>query len=170
MADPDTRNLVISQPEETAFALAGSDCAPPMRHRVAADMTHHGEITHHTEQPIVHMHLWNEECVGKLTGDVTVSGNAEAPVALQHRFPDEHRQTHAITTALAEPIHHALQMRTPLQVRFCNSWHVASDYTVGIQLNGRSLIGIRLTGATVATPRPCPEEECAPVATAPTHP
>ncbi len=164
MVEPKTHDVMLSQPEDTAFALAGSDCAPPMRHRVG------GDITHHTEKPIVHMHLWNEDCVGKLAGDVTVSGNPDAPVSLQHRFPDEHRQTHAFTTALVDPIHHALQLRTPLQVRFCNSWHVASDYTVGIQLNGRSLIGIRLTGATVATPRPCPEEECAPVSTAPTHP
>jgi len=164
MADSETRNVIVSQPDDTPFALAGSDCAPPMQHRVGAD------ITHRTEKPIVHMHLWNEDCVGKLAGTVTVAGDPDAPVALQHRFPDEHRQTHAFTTSLAKPVHHALQMRTPLQVRFCNSWHVASDYTVGIQVNGRSLIGIRLTGATVATPQPCPEDECAPETSAAVHP
>lgn len=76
-----------------------------------------------------------------------------------------------ISTALAMPIHHALQMRTPLQVRFCNTWHVASDYVVDIKMGDRSLFSIHLTGATVATPQPCPEEEpCPPPIAHPGHP
>ncbi len=164
MADQDTRKLIVTQPKDTAFAVSGSDCDDPLSHNLG------GEVTHRTDKPLVHMHLWNEECVGKLDGKVEVSGNAEAPVALQHRFPDEHNQTHEMKTALDAPVHHALQMRTPLQVRFCNSWHVASDYTIGVTAGDRQLFGIRLTGATVATPQPCPEEECAPTHTKPTHP
>ena len=67
--------------------------------------------------------------------------------------------------------HHALQMRTPLQVRFCNSWQIASDYTIEIRLGDNRVIGVRLTGATVAKPLPCDDDEpCAPVVTHPLHP
>jgi hypothetical protein len=152
----ETRKLIVTQPEETAFALSGSDRDPPMRHRIA------GDVNHRTEKPIVHMHLWDEDCSCKLEGDVVLRGNPDAPVVLQHDFPEEHRQSHIMKTGLADPIHHALQMRTPLQVRFCNSWHVASDYAIGVQLRGREWLGIRLTGATVATPQPCPEDEYRP--------
>jgi hypothetical protein len=76
-----------------------------------------------------------------------------------------------VSTELARPIHHAVQMRTPLQVRFCNTWQVASDYTVDIKMGNRSLFSIHLTGATVATPQPCPEEEpCPPPVAQPGHP
>jgi len=151
-----TRKLIVTQPEDTAFALAGSECDPPLRHRLG------GEITHRTDKPIVHMHLWDEDCSCRFEGGVTVRGDPEAPVVLEHRFPDVHRQAHIVETGLGDPIHHALQMRTPLQLRFCNSWHVASDYTLGLEIAGRKLMGIRLTGATVATPQPCPEDACPP--------
>jgi hypothetical protein len=55
-------------------------------------------------------------------------------------------------TQLADPIHHALQMRTPLQLRFCNPWHVVSDYRMEIHLGENRVISVRLTGATVASP------------------
>lgn len=160
MPDSETRKVVISQREGGSFAVAGSDRADPLSHRLG------GEVTHRTEQPLVHMHLWNEACVGK----VELRGNPDDPVIVDHRFPDHHPQTHGFRTALDEPIHHALQMRTPLQVRFCNSWHVASDYSLAVDFRGRRLIDIRLTGATVATPRPCPEDACAPRKSPATHP
>lgn len=162
----ETRKLIVTQPEETAFIVSGSEDDPPLRHRFA------GEVVHHTSKPIVHMHLWDESnaCNVEVGGSVTVRGDPEAPVVLAHRFTDMHHQAHEVKTGLADPIHHALQMRTPLELRFCNSWHVASDYTVGIELNGQPVIGIRLTGATVATPQPCPDrDECAPIPP-PAHP
>lgn len=160
MPDEETRNIVVTQPHAQAFAVAGSDAHDPLSHRLG------GEVTHRTDRPLVHMHLFDDDCACRLE----LRGSPDAPVALQHRFPDEHRQTHAMQTALDAPIHHALQMRTPLQVRFCNSWQVASDYSVGIDVGGRRLIDLRLTGATVATPQACPEEECAPRAVPPAHP
>jgi hypothetical protein len=151
----ETKTLIVTQPKGDAFVLAGSDCEPPINHRFE------GGVTHRTDKPVVHMHLWNEECVGKLDGQVVVRGDDKAPVVVAHNFPGEHRQAHRIETGLGEPIHHALQMRTPLQLRFCNSWHVGSDYSIGVDVAGRRLIDIRLTGATVATPQPC-EDDCPP--------
>lgn len=156
MAD-ETRTLIVTQPEGEAFRHAGSDCDPPISHRFE------GGVTHRTDKPVVHMHLWNEECVGKVEATLKVEPLRVEPVTFEHRFPDVHRQAHVVETALAEPIHHALQMRTPLQVRFCNSWQVASDYSIGIDVGGRRLIDIRLTGATLATPLPC-DEDCPPPA------
>ena len=155
-----TRTQIITQPKSgceghEAFRHAGSECDPPIHHHFE------GGVTHRSEQPIVQMHLWNEECVGQVNSQLVVRGDAEAPVIFSHHFPEEHRQSHRFETALSEPIHHALQMRTPLQVRFCNSWQVASDYSVGIDFSGRRLINIRLTGATVATPQPC-QDDCPP--------
>ena len=51
--------------------------------------------------------------------------------------------------------------RSPLDVRFCNPWHVASDYRVEVNLGQNRVIGIRLSGATVATPQAC-EDPCPP--------
>jgi hypothetical protein len=163
--EEETEILVITQPEtdgeRQAFRHAGSACDPPIAHQFE------GGVTHRTEQPVVHMHLWNEDCVGKLDGQVVVRGDREAPVVFAHNFVDEHRQAHRIETKLSDPVHHALQMRTPLQLRFCNVWQVVSDYSMGIDVGGRRLIDIRLTGATVATPLPC-DDDCAAPAGAPT--
>ncbi|MEG3158886.1 hypothetical protein U1763_00055 [Sphingomonas sp. LB2R24] len=160
--DEETETFVITQPligdERQAFRHAGSDCDPPIAHRFE------GGVTHRTDQPVVRMHLWDQDCVGKLDGQVVVRGDRDAPITFEHRFADELQQSHRIQTKLAEPIHHALQMRTPLQVRFCNVWQVASDYSVGIDVAGRRLIDIRLTGATVATPLRCDDDCAAPAA------
>ncbi len=145
--------VVVSQPCGETFALSGSEERDPIRHKVQ------GDVLHRTDQPVVHMHLWNEECVGKLDHQVHVHADEKNPVNVVHRFSDTHAQTHQMQTSLAEPVHHALQMRTPLQVRFCNSWQVASDYSVQVGLRGRPFLDIRLTGATVATPQPCPEDD-----------
>ncbi|HLA43848.1 MAG TPA: hypothetical protein VJZ27_10450, partial [Aggregatilineales bacterium] len=77
-----------------------------------------------------------------------------------------------VDTKLAEPIHHALQLRTPLSVHFCNAWHIASDYVVQVAAGERTLFSIRLTGATVATPQPCDDNENCdpPYKTHPGHP
>lgn len=174
MADGETR--IISQPEGEAFRIAhdgvvrvqGGCQDDPLNHRVA------GEVVHATpaDRPLVHMVLWDEDCACEVNGRIVVAGDADAPVKvdMRHAFTDVHEQAHVVRTALAEPIHHALQMRTPLQVRFCNAWNIASDYTMEINLGQNRLISLRLTGATVAKPQPCEDEPCAPVVTRPIHP
>jgi hypothetical protein len=147
------------------------------------DLDHAGAVAlqHRTANgsPLVHMICWEEEesCPVEVSGRLTVAGDEDAPIplAMTHHFPDLHRQhldvapvdhTLHVDSALAEPIHHALQMRTPLQVRFCNSWNVRSDYTVDVRVGERSLFSIHLAGTTVAEPEPCPPSEpCPPVVT-----
>jgi len=146
----DEKKLVISQPENVPFAISGHDKAAAVK----------ASILHKTEEPMVHMHLWDEQCVCNLDVKLRVEGDPENPINVAHKFENEHSQTHKIETRLSEPVHHALQMRTPLQVRFCNSWNVASDYSVSLNLRGKPLLSLRLTGATIATPKPCPEENC----------
>lgn len=151
--------------DERIVGLHGVPDSDPVRHDHAGAML----VGAVPGAPHVHVVSWAEERVhvkADVDARVTVAGDPEAPVALQmdHTFVGEHRQTHAVEpldhslrvdTALAEPIHHALQMRTPLELRFCNPWHIASDYRVEVTLGKRRLMGIRLTGATVATPQPC---------------
>lgn len=181
MAD-ETKTVILTQPEGERLALEGTGAValhgdekhPPMRHD--AQMVH-ATAPHH---PLVHMVCWDDDdvCRVEVSGRVTLAGDEESPVrvTMAHRFETPHHQTHALApvkfepmectvrmpTALASPLHHALQLRTPLQVRFCNTWHVASDYTVEVTMGERKLWSIRLTGATVATPQPCDDEPCPP--------
>lgn len=167
------RTLIVTQPPGGRFAhrggltVGGDDDLPAMRHDVV-----HGTAK---GRPLVHMVCWDEErpCRVDVGGQVTVVGDAERPVRvdMRHRFENDHRQTHRVETRLSDPIHHALQLRTPLQVRFCNPWHVASDYRVEVNLGNNRVISIRLTGATVATPQPCEEDGCPPPSgSQPVHP
>jgi hypothetical protein len=170
----ETENVILSQPEgarlaldhEGGLALYGAKEEPALQHQFA------GQVVHATPKPLVHMVYWGEEdaCRVDLTARVTVAGDPQAPVEVHmaHRFENEHQQhltidplNHSlkVDTALAQPIHHALQIRTPLQVRFCNVWDVASDYTVEVNLGEARLLSIRLTGKTTARPEPC-EPEC----------
>lgn len=184
MAD-ETKTIIVTQPEEERFrldhdggvALYGDHKQPPMKHDVA------GQIIHTTapKHPLVHMVCWDEDdpCRVEMSGRVTLAGDAEAPIQVHmaHTFTNDHHQTHAIEpldhtlkvdTQLAQPIHHALQMRTPLQIRFCNPWHVVSDYVLEFAMGERKLLSVRLTGATVLTPQPCEDEKpCPPVESAP---
>ena len=164
------KTIVITQKEEQAFKHDGSlevhgDCEkPPVKH----------QVLHATapQQPLVHMVCWDEDndCNCKISGEVTLKGDEKNPVQVRmaHHFANEHRQLHkvepldhalVVDTGLAKPIHHALQMRTPLQLRFCNPWHVASDYVMELRMGKNRVMSLRLTGATVATPQPC-EEPC----------
>ncbi len=181
------KKLVISQEEDDRFALDAGGVAiygeceqPPVKHDVA------GKVVHATtpHEPLVHMICWDQEevCRVEMDGALTVKGDEKAPlhVRMRHHFDNDHHQTHQVepldhaldvSSSLAEPIHHALQMRTPLQLRFCNPWHIASDYLMEVRLRKRRLMAIRLTGATVATPQPCEEEPCpAPIKTPQGHP
>jgi len=150
------------------LAVHGDAKAEPLQHRVGAELVHATP----PDRPLVHMMLWDDE--RQVSGRVTISGDPAAPVhaKLHHSFDNDHRQTHRIETTLAAPVHHALQMRTPLQVRFCNTWQIASDYSLEIRLGDNRVIGVHLTGATVAKPLPCPDDNgCAePVITHPMHP
>jgi hypothetical protein len=177
MAD-EPKTLIITQPEGASLKAAhqglvgvyGVEKADPLKHHVSGGVVHSSDAQH----PLVHMVLWDEDCACEINGRITVAGDAEAPVqaVLHHRFENDHSQTLAFRTALSEPIHHALQMRTPLQVRFCNAWHVASDYTVEINLGRNRLISVRLTGATIARPQPCDDEAPCPqpIVSQPIHP
>lgn len=173
MAEEQTNTIV--QVDGDRFAL---DHGPVGLHGVcdepALQHAFSGGVVHSTdpERPLVHMVCWAEEPC-QVEGRVTLVGDEAEPVVvrMQHEFATDHHQTltvdpvdHNLTvsTAAASPIHHALQLRTPLDVRFCNPWHVASDYQVEVNLGNNRVIGIRLTGATIATPQPCQEPDCPP--------
>ncbi|HEY2187885.1 MAG TPA: hypothetical protein VGH48_04920 [Caldimonas sp.] len=161
----------LTAQHEGTLRVRGDSRADPMHHRVGA------ELGSAPDRPLVHMVLWDEQGA-EVNARLTVAGDPEKPLhaqvraQLHHRFEDEHRQLHRVETALSHPIHHALQMRTPLQVRFCNSWQIASDYTIEIRLGDNRLIGVRLTGATIAKPLPCDDvQPCdPPVITHAMHP
>jgi hypothetical protein len=157
MAD-EIEDVTLRQPEGESFRVQhagtlrvqGDARADALQHRVGA------ELGGAPGRPLVHMVLWDEQG-SEVNARLTVAGDPEKPIhaRVHHRFEDEHRQVHRVETALAHPIHHALQMRTPLQVRFCNSWQIASDYSIEIRLGDNRVIGVRLTGATIAKPLPC---------------
>jgi len=176
MAD-ETKTVILTQnagdrlavEQGGSVALHGESDKPALQHAVV------GEVVHGTapKRPLVHMVCWDTEepCKVTVDGRVQLVGDEKAPlrVHMEHEFLGEHRQTLTVKpldhrlkvdSALANPIHHALQMRTPLQVRFCNPWHVASDYHLEMRVGQQSLVSIRLTGATVATPQPCPDDRC----------
>lgn len=176
MAEEET--VVITQKEGDALALRhdggvalyGDARHPALKHNVGGAV----ELVHSTvpKQPLVHMVCWDEDRPCEISGRVALVGDESAPlqVKMNHHFENPHEQAHRIETRLAEPIHHALQMRTPLQLRFCNPWHIASDYVMEIRMGKTPLISVRLTGATVATPQPCEEEPCPPTNAHPGHP
>lgn len=166
---------IIKQEEGDRFALDhvdiavyGDDKAPSLRHDVGGCVVH----STHRDQPLVHMVCWDEEpCDVAVSGRVTLAGDPQAPFdfRMRHEFPGDHHQSHTVEpldhtvrveTGLAAPVHHALQMRTPVQLRFCNPWHIASDYRLEIRVGERPVIGLHLTGATVATPQACRDDEC----------
>lgn len=156
--------------DHSGVALFGDDTAPAMRHDLGAAVVHRTSA----DCPLVHMVCWDEEpCEVKVSGRLELAGDPEAPidVRMRHEFPGDHHQTHAVDpldhslrvqTGLAAPLHHALQMRTPVQLRFCNPWHIASDYKLEVNLGNNRVISIRLSGATVATPQPCEDDGCPP--------
>ncbi|MEL7224184.1 MAG: hypothetical protein AAGL17_04800 [Cyanobacteria bacterium J06576_12] len=175
------KTIVVAQQEDARFAidhgavaLHGHRQEPPLQHQVSGQ----GQVVHKTspQQPLVHMICWEEDasCQVEVNGRVTLAGDEQAPlvVKMSHQFDNDHHQTHVIepvdhtltvNSQLADPIHHALQLRTPLQVRFCNPWKIDSDYQVAIRLGNARAISINLSGSTVATPQPCDAPPCLPV-------
>ena len=150
--------VILRQPEGESLKL---DHHGAVKHQVGAELLHSTAA----ERPLVHMLLWDEDCCkAEANGRITLSGDEKLPVHLRvrHGFDNEHQQSHRFDTTLQAPVHHALQMRTPLQVRFCNTWQIASDYSIEIRLGDNRVIGVHLTGATVAKPLPCDDEPCPP--------
>lgn len=148
--------------------VQGDAKADALQLRVGAELVHATP----PDRPLVHMMLWDDE--RQVSGRLKVSGDPAAPLhaKLHHSFDNEHRQFHRVDTSLATPVHHALQMRTPLQVRFCNTWQIASDYSLEIRLGDNRVISVHLTGATIAKPLPCPDDtNCGgPIVTHPLYP
>ncbi len=165
---------IIKQEEEEEFdldhhggvALYGDREHPALQHE------HVGRVVHETGKPLVHMVCWEEECLARVevNGRLVLAGDQKSPVAvnINHQFVNDHHQTlsiepfdHAmkVVTRPAEPIHHALQMRSPLQLRFCNPWQVDSDYRVEVTMGDVRLFSIRLRGGTTVTPLPCEDEQ-----------
>lgn len=143
---------------EGGVSLFGNERQPAMRHHVG------GQVVHGTapEQPLVHMVCWDEDRRLDVSGKIALVGDDKAPplkVRMAHEFGNPLDHTLNVNTQLARPIHHALQMRTPLQLRFCNAWHLASDYSLEIRLWDNRVLSVRLTGATIASPQPCKDDE-----------
>jgi hypothetical protein len=146
--------VILTQPPDDQLALghAGAVC-----------------LQHETPSPLVHMVCWKEEdCAAvAVSGALTVSGDPEAPVVvdMRHHFDGVHAQhlevapvEHGLRvhSALAEPIHHALALSAPLQVRFVNGWNVDSAYDIDIRAGERPLLSIHVSGRTVGTPQSDP--------------
>ena len=184
---PEEREIIVKQQDGDEFALRHNGTVALHGDREEDALQHQfaGEVIHTTPKPLVHMICWEEEqaCVVDVKGKVTLVGDKDEPVEVnvRHHFENVHEQKLSIEpvdhslkvdTKLADPIHHALQLRTPLRVQFCNPWHVASDYVVQVNAGDRSLFSIRLTGATVATPQPCEDDANCPPPTQshPGHP
>jgi hypothetical protein len=174
---------VTVEPGETgAIPLSHSGSLAVYGDPTQTDLRHHlgGDVTHGTDpdRPLIHMICWDTEpCPLTVRGEVALVGDPDRPI--RHEIVGEHHQVlqvekidHSVRmeTELADPIHHSLQMRTPLQLRFCNPWHVASDYQMDIKLWDSRVISVRLTGATVATPQPCEADDCPPNDPGPLHP
>jgi hypothetical protein len=185
--EEERETVIVTQPEGERFAvdhagavaLHGAKEQPPLLHQFGGQVVHTGA----PQQPLVHMVCWDEDntCGVELSGRVQLAGDPEQPIAVQmrHEFANVHRQelrveplAHqlSVNTQLAQPIHHALQLRTPLELRFCNPWHLVSDYMLEINLGNNRVISVRLTGATVATPQPCDDKGCPPAQAQPDHP
>lgn len=174
----ESREIIIKQPDDEVLrhehqggmALYGNKNKDALQHEFAGQIVHHTAPNH----PLVHVVGWSndEEVQMELKGTVTLTNDRDAPLNMRlvHEFPEPHHQTHDVTlapvdhslkvqTALAEPIHHALQLRTPIQLRFCNIFVITSDYNVQVNINGSPMINIRLRGTTQVEPKPC-EEDC----------
>jgi hypothetical protein len=179
---PDETTNIITQNEGERFAVDHDGGVALYGRKEAPALQHHhqfgGEVMHSMPQPLVHMVCWDEEpCAVAVTGRVTLAGDEKAPIQVNHHFANDHHQTLAVepfahtmkvATELAEPIHHALQVRTPVELRFCNPWQVDSGYEVEVTLGQIRLLSISLRGSTVLTPQPCAgDEPCAEPGTKP---
>ena len=129
-------------------AFFGARSQPALQH------IHDACVVHETQKPLVHVHSWDVE-----RGPVVV------PVT--HQFQGDHNQTlniqsfghdmHVVSRE-SDPIHHALQMRTPIAVRVgmdCTCV-MESDYTFELRTAERQLFTMTMKGRTVFKDD-CPE-------------
>lgn len=175
MAD-ETRT--ITQPEHDRFRVALEGPAPD-EDGCVRPVLHDGHLIHEggkREAPLVHMVCWDDDGTCRVVhgGDVRHVGDPSRPVPLDMRHSTAspvsldvavkdvaHRLT--VNTRLAEPIHHALQVQTPIQLRFVNPWEATSDYTVSVDVAGRRVLDLRVSGKTTITPKAAPPDGCDPV-------
>ncbi len=164
---------IITQKEGERFALDHQGAVSLYGEKEKDALQHEfaGQIVHTTVKPLVHLLMWGEEkpFEVEVAGKVTLTGDKQEPVEVHmtHHFADEHHHLLRVEpldhhlkvhTMLSEPIHHAMQLRTPVQLRFANPWHLASDYQVEFKLGNTKFMSIRITGATIATPQPVTDE------------
>jgi hypothetical protein len=162
MAD---KEVVTVSSKEGGLALYGDAQRPSLKHVHATS----------AQAPLMHMVCWDESkpCKMDVSGKLELTGSEEHPVRVKmsHHFANVHQQTMKVdpldhhlqvATKLSEPIHHALQMRTPLELRFCNPWHITSNYVFDFKMGRTQVLSITLTGATVCTPQPCRDEKPCP--------
>jgi hypothetical protein len=161
---PDDNTVTVSS-KDGGLALYGDGRRPALKHL-------HSTGEH---APLVHVVCWDETkpCKVGVSGSIELTGSEKHPVRVRmaHHFSNTHDQhlkvdplEHElkVATKLAEPIHHALQMRTPLELRFCNPWHITSNYVFDFTMGKSQVLSIRLTGATVCEPQPCNDEKPCP--------
>lgn len=176
MAD-EIKTTILTQPPGERFAvnhdgllaLHGDKDKDALQHEFAGQIVHRIAPNH----PLVHVVGWSEEdTLGvNVAGQLKLSGDENSPlqVRMMHEFNNTHHQTHEVTlapvehnlkvgTSVTEPIHHALQLRTPIQLRFCNAWLITSNYTIGVVINDVPVIAINLAGTTRVQPQPCDDE------------
>jgi hypothetical protein len=172
--------IVTVTSKDGGLALYGDVLKPSLNHL-------HATSAH---APLVHMVCWDESkpCKMDVSGKLELSGVVELkgdekhpiPLNMHHHFTNTHHQTMKVEpldhhlkvdTRLSAPIHHALQMRTPLELRFCNPWHMTSNYVFDFKMGRSQVLSITVTGATVCAPQPCAEDKpCPPPSTLPEHP
>jgi hypothetical protein len=143
-------------------------CVHPIRHD--ARLVHEGG---REELPFVHLVQMkqDEPCGVRTSGEIAHVGDPQRPVPLDMRHSSQApveldlrvRQLEhelRVSTGLQDPMHHALQLKTPLQVRFVNPWVAQSDYRVSVTLGKRRLIDVHIAGQTILSPRPAPPDPC----------
>lgn len=171
MAD-ETR--VITQPPDARFRVE-HDGQRPDADCCIHPIVHDARLTHagNPQQPLVHVVQMrqDEPCGVKTSGELAHIGDPERPVPLEMRHSSPHgpveldvnvrdvRHSLCVDTGLQDPMHHALQLKTPLQLRFVNPWTADSDYRVSLTLAGRTLLELRVAGRTVLAPQPA--DDCA---------
>ena len=165
---PAIQHVIHSSEKQPIVHMVCWDEEDPCPVQVSGRVTLAGD----EKSPIRLQMVQEQPCAVEVGGSVAIRGDEKNPVRVRmaHTFESPHVQEHRMATKLAEPIHHALQMRTPLELRFCNPWHLASDYMIEVRLADNRLLSIRLTGATIASPQPCADDKpCPPPAGPPSH-
>jgi hypothetical protein len=165
----------ITQPEGARFrvALEGQE---PDDQGCLHPIVHHGVLAHEggaAERPLRHVLRMDQDVPCELghSGEMRHTGDPERPVPLdmRHSSPEpvvldlkvnQARHALAVDTSLTEPMHHALQLKTPLQVRFVNPWEAKSDYAMTVELAGRPLLSFKLQGTTTLRPEAAPPDPC----------